>query len=120
MTRPNYIAVFQPDEKGHSVKMETNGGRQLINEAIDALDKSASQDLVVDAVIVPRVLVEQIRAALVWSGDEVTELRENLDRAVRLSVRQATHIVDLEDEIAEHERAELVADQRLDYWVGAR
>lgn len=129
MTRPNDIAVFQNERKGHSVKMETNEGRQLVNAAIDDIDLAAKTTPIglMDAVVLPRLLLNEIRRALVWAGDEVAQLtasnaevRDNLRQSVKLTVKLSERIADLEDQLAEFEHAELLAEQRAEFHWAVR
>lgn len=53
---------------------------------------------------IPLGLLKDTQAALIWAVDELVQYQEHLHEAVKLGVRLAVHITDLEDELAERGR----------------
>ena len=67
------------------------------------------------AAVVRLGLLVEAEELLTYSHDEIVQLREHLRDAIKLSVKLAHRITDLEEELAEYETDELLAEQRLDY-----
>lgn len=66
--------------------------------------------------VVPVKLLRDMRSLIVWSADELAQAVEDRNTAVKLGVKLATRIADLEDELAEYEAHELRDEQTADYY----
>lgn len=98
----------------------------IIERLTDELDRPAVYRESDQTIHLPADLVRDVVTSLVWAGDEIAQLSEDLSGAQGALVQMVdelkkaeVEILELQDEVASHEKAENVTDQWADYWASA-